>query len=72
MSRLSAGLRCSPSDLLPEAPAGPPAGVDDVREAALLELFRALPAVEQDVLLKVGHAMAEAGAKPASRRRSSR
>ena len=71
MNRLSEALHCRPADLLPQAPGSPTTQPDEAREAALLELFRALPAAEQDVFLKIGNAIA--GPNPTAKhpRRSS-
>ena len=72
MSRLAAALRCRPADLLPQTPASPPTGTEDAREAALLELFRALPTAEQDVFLKIGNAIADSNPDLTGRLRSSK
>ena len=71
MNRLSEALRCRPADLLPQAPSRPATGTDEAREAALLALFRALPAAEQDVFLKIGNAIAGPDTTSKQPRRSS-
>lgn len=72
MSRLSAALGCQPADLLPEMLPGEPVGTEDLREAALLKLFRALSTAEQDVFLKIGNAMAQSNTILTGLLRSSR
>ena len=71
-SRLAVALGCQRAAPLPETLPRATVGTEDPREAALLEIFRALSTSVHEVFLKIANAMAQSNTILTGLLRSSR